>query len=145
MTKLDEAIKLASWYHKDQKYADEPYINHLERVCQNVKDCNYGEDYQVVAILHDIIEDTNCTPLEIEKQFGVVIRDAVLSITHKKGDDYYSYIENQVVQNPISKVVKFADIMDNWKNSYINIGYKRLQKKYENAMKVLMINWNKYN
>jgi len=35
--------------------------------------------------------------------------------------------------------------MDNWKNSYINIGYEKLQKKYENAMKILMINWDKYN
>jgi len=144
MSKLDEAIKLASWYHKDQKYADEPYINHLERVCQNVKDCNYGEDYQVVAILHDIIEDTDCTPLEIEKQFGGEIRDAVVDITHPKNMEYVKYLD-MALTNPIAKVVKFCDIMENIRTSYINEGCENLQLKYEKAIKYMISNWNKYN
>jgi (p)ppGpp synthase/HD superfamily hydrolase len=144
MSKLDTAIELANYYHKDQKYAEEPYINHLNRVCQNVKDCYYGEDYQVVAMLHDVVEDTDCDFKVIYDLFGGEITDAVRDMTHPKNMEYIKYLD-MVLTNPISKVVKFADIMDNMKNSYINEGYERLQIKYEKAMKYMIANWNKYN
>lgn len=142
--KLKDAIALAQLYHKDQKYADEPYINHLLRVCKNVNDFEKNETFQIVAILHDIIEDTACTAEEVECLFGAGIASAVKHMSHQKGENYFSYLDN-VLRNPVAKFVKFADIMDNWKNSYINIGYERLQDKYEKAMKYMIANWNKYN
>ncbi len=138
------AIEIAETYHGDQKYADEPYVNHLKRVCQNVKDCNYGEEYQVVAILHDVLEDTNCSDESIKRLFGHEIWNAVKDMTHPKNMEYVKYLDITLT-NPISKVVKFADIMDNMKNSYMNEGYERLQGKYEKAMKYMIANWNKYN
>ena len=144
MSRLDDAIQLANQYHKDQKYADQPYINHLLRVCKNVQDCGYNETYQVVAILHDVIEDTKCNFDIINETFGGEISDAVRDMTHPKNMEYMKYLD-MTLTNPISKVVKFADIMDNMKNSYINEGYERLQVKYEKAMKYMITNWNKYN
>jgi (p)ppGpp synthase/HD superfamily hydrolase len=137
MTKLDEAIKLASWYHKDQKYADEPYINHLLRVMEAVKNAGHSETAQIVAVLHDSFEDTNINHNEVLEIFGECIYDSILAMTHKKGQPYEEYILNKVLHNYYAKIVKFYDVLDNFKHSIKNEKYYRLITKYEKALQLL--------
>ena len=52
---LQEAIRIATEAHKGQvDKANQPYINHLVRVTSLVK----GEEAKTVAMLHDVVEDT---------------------------------------------------------------------------------------
>ena len=64
---IDKAISMAKEYHDGMtdKYGN-PYIEHLERVADRVRDMEYDfvdetseiESYIAVAYLHDIVEDT---------------------------------------------------------------------------------------
>lgn len=66
---LQKVIGFARQAHGDQqrKFVDEPYINHLVRVMEICK--QYSSDIAVLsaALLHDVLEDTTVTRVEIKK------------------------------------------------------------------------------
>jgi (p)ppGpp synthase/HD superfamily hydrolase len=138
MDKIKIAIEMATKYHGQQKYGDEPYINHLKRVYKSVKDAGYGEDYQIVALLHDIIEDTNVGYDQIERLFGVKIASAIACLTHDTKESYHEYLVYEVMHNEISMVVKFFDVLDNFEHSILNEKYSSLTKKYKKALHTLV-------
>ncbi len=111
MTKLERAKEIAEKAHKGQTRWDgiEPYFNHPLRVAKAVK--KYGQDAQIVAILHDVVEDTEVT-LEGLSEFGEVITQAVAAITKKDKEDYLQYLK-RVRENRLASLVKIADITDN--------------------------------
>lgn len=65
-----------------------------------------------VAMLHDIIEDTETTLEDLKYQFSQEILDAVDHITRRKGESYADYI-GRVSVNDLSRAVKIADLQDN--------------------------------
>lgn len=89
-----------------------PYIIHPIRVSQEV----HSITEKVVALLHDVVEDTDTTAQEVEEQFGTEVADAVEALTRRKGEDYMVYIR-RVKANPIAVTVKIADISDNLSDS----------------------------
>lgn len=96
--------------------------------------------YRVVAVLHDILEDTSVTVSELAEYFDLTTIGAVKAITHNVGEPYKDYL-NRVKENPIALVVKIADIKDNASPSRL---YKldrdtiqRLTIKYSEALKFL--------
>lgn len=105
------ADRLASAAHEGQvDKAGHPYIDHPRRVAAKV--AHLGDDYRIVALLHDVVEDTPVTLDVLAATFPGHIVDAVDAITHRAGmsrDDYYA----QVAANPLAVQVKFADIADN--------------------------------
>ena len=110
MTKLEDAILLAVKNHKGQiDKAGQPYILHPLRLILKMD----TEEERIVAVLHDIIEDTPVTINELqEKGFSERIVDAVVCLTKKDGERYNEYIE-RVATNPLAKKVKLADLEDN--------------------------------
>lgn len=56
-------LRLAQRFHKGQlrKYTNEPYWFHLVNVAALVKEYGHTEDMVCAALLHDVIEDTDCT------------------------------------------------------------------------------------
>jgi GTP diphosphokinase / guanosine-3',5'-bis(diphosphate) 3'-diphosphatase len=103
-----KALAFATEKHKGQKRkGGAPYILHPIRVSQSVE----GDSAKIVALLHDVLEDTPTTIDEI-KHFGDDVVDAVVAITHKQGESYVEYIE-RVKLNTIATQVKIADIADN--------------------------------
>lgn len=87
-----------------------PYIDHPRRVARYLRDQTW--QVQVVAWLHDVVEDTVVTLEAIRQAFGPVIADAVDAITHRPHEsrvDYYARVKG----NAIALVVKEADIADN--------------------------------
>ena len=107
-----EALILAAKAHAGQKRRNgNPYITHCIRVSQEV----HGEKEKVVAILHDVLEDTSVTADEL-LHFGQEVVDAVVCITHRKGESYADYIA-RVKENDIATAVKIADIADNLSDS----------------------------
>ena len=104
------ALELAVEKHKNQTdKAGNPYILHPLHVMENVN----SKEGKIVAILHDIIEDTDVTEdylLKIGLSKRIV--DAVVALTRSEDMDYQEYIKN-LSSNPLAKEVKLADLEHN--------------------------------
>ncbi len=69
-----DAFEFAQKSHKDQKRkSGEPYIIHPLAVAYNLLSLSPDEDTIIAALLHDVLEDTDVTPKEIEKKFGATV------------------------------------------------------------------------
>ncbi|KMW25320.1 MAG: HD domain-containing protein [Intestinibacter bartlettii] len=104
------ALELAVEKHKNQTdKAGNPYILHPLHVMENVN----NKEGKIVAILHDIIEDTDITENYLLK-IGLSKRivDAVVALTRSEDMDYQEYIKN-LSSNPLAKEVKLADLEHN--------------------------------
>ena len=104
------ALELAVEKHKNQTdKAGNPYILHPLHVMENVN----NKEGKIVAILHDIIEDTDITENYLLK-IGLSKRivDAVVALTRSEDIDYQEYIKT-LSSNPLAKEVKLADLEHN--------------------------------
>ncbi|MDT5638770.1 GTP pyrophosphokinase [Streptococcus pneumoniae] len=105
--KAHNIAKMAHFGQVDRAGVD--YIKHPEAVASFVK----TDEEKAVAYLHDVIEDTPLTLLDLE-MFGLskTIIEAVDILTKKKGQDYQSYL-NLVKTNEVARIVKLADLRHN--------------------------------
>lgn len=112
MNKLALAIHIAAEAFKDKvDKAGKPYILHCLRVMNNV-DQNDDELMQI-AVLHDIIEDTDYTSNKLRKlNFSDRVIDALILLTHDKNESYDDYIRFLSINQDATKV-KLADLIDN--------------------------------
>ena len=106
--KLQLALEFAKEKHKGQKrIGGDEYITHPVEVADIVKQQGLDENYQITALFHDLLEDTDATEEEILKYGNQLILDAVNLLTKRKGDNMAEYI-NAIKQNPIAFAVKAA-------------------------------------
>jgi Guanosine polyphosphate pyrophosphohydrolases/synthetases len=124
MSALEQAIALAAQKHAGQKdKAGQPYILHLLRVMMQME----TEEERIVAVLHDILEDTNTAVSELyDHGFDTTIVFAVIALTKRKDEDYYEFIE-RVSKNDLARRVKLADLKD-------NMNWDRIQNPSEKDM-----------
>ena len=117
MATLEQAIALAAQQHAGQvDKANAPYILHPLRVMMNVSTIQQ----KIVAVLHDVLEDTNTTVDELyELGCDNDIVEAILALTKLKGESR-TEAAKRTLQNPIARVVKIADINDNMDLSRIH-------------------------
>lgn len=109
MNDLERAIQLAVEAHAgDTDKAGETYIRHPLRLMQQME----TETERVVAVLHDVVEDTEYDLDDIEHKFGTEVRDAVDAVTKRDGEDYEGLID-RAAANSIARSVKIADLEDN--------------------------------
>jgi (p)ppGpp synthase/HD superfamily hydrolase len=105
---IDEARDIATRLHAGQlDKLGEPYVGHCERVAARLHD-----DAKVVALLHDILEDTGMPESDLRAAFGHRIVDAVVLLTRAEqveAQEYYAKIR----KDPLARSVKLADIHDN--------------------------------
>ena len=107
------ALEFAKAKHKGQKrIGGDDYITHPIAVSEIVKSQGFDESYQITALFHDLLEDTDTTEEEILKYGSPEILEAVKLLTKKKGYDMAEYI-NAIKQNPIAFAVKAADRLHN--------------------------------
>jgi (p)ppGpp synthase/HD superfamily hydrolase len=104
------ALSIATVAHKGQKdKAGADYISHPMRVARR---CSTKEQ-RIVALLHDVIEDTDIDESYLlDKGFPAYIVDALSAVTRNDGESYEDFIMRSK-QNPISRVVKLHDLEDN--------------------------------
>lgn len=140
MATLEQAISLAAKQHEGQvDKANAPYILHPLRVMLNTPTI----EHKIVAVLHDILEDTETT-IEDLYQFGFQehIIDAIVALTKKQGETRLEAAQ-RARQNPIARVVKLADINDNMDLSRIQSptvkDFERL-KEYQQVRDLLLQN-----
>ncbi len=135
MTK--KALKLCFAAHKDQvDKSGLPYVFHPFHIAEQMHD----ENTTVVALLHDVIEDTEYTLADLKEMgFNQEVLDAVGLMTHSNGVPYMEYVA-EIKRNEIAKTVKLADLKHNSDLSRLdNIDEDALNRvrKYEKAIKML--------
>ena len=107
-----KALDIAKKAHEGQ-LRDEgtPYIEHVLRVARMVRE--HGDDADViVALLHDVVEDSDLTVKDLELEFGEEIADAVGLLTKKKDLVFRDYME-ALAADSSALYVKLADRLDN--------------------------------
>ena len=116
---LLQATELAAEAHKEQARdlpggGTEPYVNHPVRVAELLHEEGFGELVCTVAVLHDVLEDTNVTWVRLYEKFGPVVAGGVDLLTKGKGP--YSnrrYKARLQLASSWVKAVKLADRVDN--------------------------------
>ncbi|CAJ36424.1 bifunctional (p)ppGpp synthetase/guanosine-3',5'-bis(diphosphate) 3'-pyrophosphohydrolase [Methanocella arvoryzae] len=123
---LEDVIILATQSHKGQRdRADLPYILHPLRVMMEMDPAD--EDAMIVAVLHDVVEDTSVTLSDLQsKGYPDNIVDALDCLTKRtnpaeagsgvydiNGKERYSYYIRRIKQNPLATKVKIADLRHN--------------------------------
>ena len=138
---LERAIALAAVAHAGARdKAGAAYILHPLRVMARVE----GEDRQIAAVLHDIVEDTPVTLDQLrELGFSEEVVAGVAALTKRRGDeaDYFGFVE-RAGQNTIARPVKLADIEDNMDLSRIAKPTERDEARvirYRRARKLLHV------
>jgi (p)ppGpp synthase/HD superfamily hydrolase len=111
-------------------YGDKPYIYHLVMVADQFE----SDLLKTIAYLHDTIEDTHLTKENLKNVFGATVADAVDAMSRKDDESYEEFIQ-RVKQNPLSKMVKIADLRANLREGAKN---GRLKERYEAALKELV-------
>ena len=95
------------WKQKDK--AGKRYIWHPIHVMLNVE----GYNEKIVALLHDIVEDTDVTVSDLKNlKFSKEVIEAVDVITKKKDQEYFSYLK-LIKGNSTAKKVKIEDLKHN--------------------------------
>lgn len=113
MSTLERAIEIAALAHRDQTdKAGTPYIAHPIRVGLGFIRSG-DEDRAIVAVLHDVIEDSDITASSLLSEgFSNAIVEAVEALSRREGESYDAFID-RVASNPLAKPVKVADLRDN--------------------------------
>lgn len=110
--KSDRARVLATGAHAGRSdKAGRPYMEHVERVADAV--AHLGDDYESVALLHDVVEDTEIRLVDLASEsYSQSVVEAVDAITRRPSEIYAEYI-GRVSLNSIAATVKYADLVDN--------------------------------
>lgn len=133
-----KAMKIAFEAHKDQKdKTGLPYIFHPFHLAEQMTD----EATTCVALLHDVVEDTEVTLEELAAEgFTDEIIGAVAAMTHDPAVPYMDYIR-EIKKNPIAKAVKLADLCHNSDLSRLDVVDERALsrvEKYKKAKELLL-------
>lgn len=135
----NEAMKIAYRAHHGQvDKGGIPYIFHPFHLAEQMTD----EYTTCVALLHDVVEDTDGTLEALSAIFPAEVVEAVALLTHRPGDDYLRYVA-AIRENPIARAVKLADIAHNSDTTRLeatadNLAVqKRLHEKYSKALQIL--------
>lgn len=105
----NKAMKIAYEAHHGQvDYGGVPYIFHPYHVAEQMKD----EITTCIALLHDVVEDTDVTMEELEREFPGEVTDALRLLTHDVSTDYFDYVR-AIRENPAARAVKLADLDHN--------------------------------
>lgn len=139
MGRIEKALEVALDAHAGQTdKGGAPYILHPIRVMLRCK----SEDEQVVALLHDVVEDSAYSLVDIAAIFGPDTAEAVDRLTKRKGEEYWAYLD-RVAGNSTARAVKMADLSENIDLSRLNRpatpeDHKR-RSKYQEAAGYLFV------
>ncbi|NMD38488.1 MAG: GTP pyrophosphokinase, partial [Christensenellaceae bacterium] len=123
-------------HYKQKDKSGKPYILHPLNVALRVK----SKKAKVVALLHDVLEDSDKFSIENFIFLDESQKEALLLLTHNKNVPYMDYIQ-LISKNEIAKEVKIQDLIQN-----LNLGrLKSIKekdisrtKKYINALEILI-------
>ena len=138
MSTLKRAIEIAKNAHAGQfDKAGKPYIFHPVRVMQRVD----NEFEKMVAVLHDVVEDTSVTLEDLQREgFLPDVVQAIDALTKRAGESRLDAAK-RAAAHPLARVVKLADNSENMDLSRIlnptARDYERL-REYEQVRAILL-------
>ena len=123
---LWKAFEFGSRYHEGQKRkSGEPYFNHCVEVAITLAGWNMDYTTIMAGLLHDVVEDTNITLGDIEREFNKDLANLVNGLTKISGIEFGTRKEKQagnfmkmllsVAKDIRVIIIKFADRMHNMK------------------------------
>ena len=132
-----KAIRFAFEAHTGQTdRSGLPYVLHPIHVAEQMT----TEDGCVVALLHDVLEDTDHTEEDLRQQgFSEAQITAVKLLTRTEGEDYFEYIR-RMKENELAVAVKLEDLAHNMDRSRLEeVSDKDEARfhKYEEAIRIL--------
>ena len=132
-----KALKLMFEAHKEQTdKSGIPYVFHPFHLAEQMKDA----DSTVVALLHDVVEDTDYTIDDLEELgFSKTAIEALTLLTHDEEIPYMEYV-SAIKGNEIARAVKLADLEHNSDLTRLdNVDEKALERreKYLKAKEIL--------
>ena len=135
----NEAMKIAYAAHHGQvDKGGIPYIFHPYHLAEQMTD----EHTTCVALLHDVVEDTDITLEELAKTFPKEVIDAIALMTHDDDTPYLDYVA-KIKENSIARAVKLADLIHNSDKTRLEdqdtnaAALKRWEEKYSKALEIL--------
>ena len=144
--KIEAAYRLAEEKHREQKRSSgEPYIIHPLSVAAILVGLGMDSESVMAGLLHDVVEDTDCTIEEITKMFGKEVALLIDGVT-KLGKIPCSSREEQQAENLRKMlmamaedirviIIKFADRMHNLST----LEYMSPQKQRDKALECLEV------
>ncbi len=131
------AINIAYKAHEGQlDRSGIPYIFHPMHVAEQMT----TEETCIVAILHDVVEDTDVTLDELkEAGFSENVINAINLLTHRDEVPYLDYVR-ALKDDPIASVVKLADLNHNSDRTRLTVITKKDEQrfiKYQKAKEIL--------
>ena len=135
LTKM--ALKISFDAHKNQvDKSGMPYVYHPFHLAEQMDD----EYTTCVALLHDVVEDTDITLDDLKKEgFPKEVTDAIVLMTHDDDVPYLEYVA-KIKRNPLATSVKLADLKHNSDLSRLDeVDSKALERveKYRKAIQIL--------
>ena len=112
-----------------------PYIFHPIHLAEQMN----TETECIVALLHDVVEDTDITFEQLEREFSREVIEILKLLTHDNKIDYMDYIK-EIKNNAIAKKIKIADIIHNFDETRLDkITTKDIARrnKYKKALEIL--------
>lgn len=103
-----------------RKYTGEPYVNHLKAVVELVRSVPHTPEMIAAAWLHDVVEDTDTTIEQVEREFGAEVAELVAMLTDvskysdgKRAARKMIDLLHTAEASPAAKTIKLADLIDN--------------------------------
>lgn len=132
-----KAMRIAFDAHKEQvDKTGLPYIFHPFHLAEQMTD----EVTTCVALLHDVVEDTDITFEQLAAEgFTAEMLSALRLLTHDPSVPYMDYVR-EIKENPIAKAVKLADLRHNSDLSRMDIIDEKAidrTEKYKQAIELL--------
>ncbi len=134
--KTKKALKLCFEAHKEQTdKSGMPYVFHPFHLAEQMK----TEETTIVALLHDLVEDTDYTIDDlINMGFNKIVTDAIALMTHTDGIDYMDYVR-MIKKNPIAKTVKLADLKHNSDLTRLDVVDEKALTRREKYLKAIAL------
>ena len=131
-----KALKISFNAHKNQTdKSGMPYVYHPFHLAEQMDD----EYSTCVALLHDVVEDTDMTLDELSEIFPKEVTDAIAMMTHDDSVPYLDYV-SAIKNNPIAAKVKLSDLKHNSDLTRLDVvDDKALERveKYKKAIEIL--------
>ena len=113
-----------------------PYVNHPLHLAEQME----TEDETVVALLHDVMEDTDFTLTDLQAiGISAAAQEALLLLTHNDAVPYLEYVA-ALAGNPLATKVKLADLRHNSQLSRLDVVREKdlaRRAKYDKARAIL--------
>lgn len=115
---MNTAIEYLSTAINTTGHNSKPVLLHSIRVGFYLYEKGYNKDIVLSGLLHDILEDTEASPKDLQDKFGEKVTNIVSSNSFNtsiedKTDQFKDMFDRCVIYGKEAVIVKAADILDN--------------------------------